>query len=51
MAVEGRAERKQNYHAIKILQTETVSKCVPCQQFDETGEHTMSSGKRTHKET
>jgi hypothetical protein len=60
MAVEGRSERRQlkcqalqkNYHVTKILQTETVSKGIPCQQFDETGEH-MSSGKRTttHTET
>jgi hypothetical protein len=34
---------KQNYHATKILRTETVGKCIPCQQFDETGEHTSYS--------
>jgi len=27
------------YHATKVLQTETVSKCRHCKQFDETVEH------------
>ena len=31
------------YHATKILQTETDSKCRLCKQFDETVEHIISA--------
>ena len=31
------------YYATKILNTETDSKCILCQQFDETIEHTISA--------
>ena len=31
------------YHVTKILQTETDSKCRPCQQFEETAEHIISA--------
>jgi hypothetical protein len=31
------------YHATKILQTETDTKCRLCQQFDETVEHITSA--------
>jgi hypothetical protein len=41
-AAEDQALRKK-YHATKILQTETESKCGLCKQFDETVEHIMSA--------
>jgi hypothetical protein len=31
------------YYVTKILQTETDSKCRPCQQFEETAEHIISA--------
>jgi len=31
------------YYATKILQTETDSKCRPCQQTEETAEHIISA--------
>jgi len=53
VAVEGRSESKiivtqdqalqTKYHATKILQTETDSKCRLCRQFDETIDHIMSA--------
>ena len=53
MAVEGRSESKiivtqdqalqTKYHATKILQTETDSKCRLCKQFDEMVEHVISA--------
>jgi hypothetical protein len=37
------AAQHQVYYATKILYTETDSKCRPCQQLDETIDHTISA--------
>jgi hypothetical protein len=34
---------QKKYHRTKIVQTETDSKCGPCQQSDETNEANMSA--------
>ena len=42
MTAQDQALQKK-YYATKILNTETDSKCRPCQQFDETVDHIMSA--------
>ena len=38
------------YYATKILSTETDSKCILCQQFDETIDHIISACPKLAKE-
>ena len=48
MSAQDQALRTK-YHAIKILQTETDSKCGLCKQFDDTVEHIISAAQYWQK--